>query len=218
MTAAMGWFPHDACEPQDSTALTHNEHFVQAVSKASNLNAAHLSSWIDPSTGLKLKPDRWRYHDESVPGAVGRVDWTWEQGPPPAYDLPNHKSACDCSIQLGAQLDAAELVGMIEYADTCGIAEGQFATNILPLAAVTKSDGKVRMLMDPSLAPSHNVQSVNDHMKQLPCKLPSTESIFMHVKPTSILGKRDLDNGFFHVVLDQEARKYMAFRHPAQAA
>jgi hypothetical protein len=200
--------------PSDSTALTHNHAFVEAVTKASNLDAEHLSSWINPSTGLKLIPDAWEHHGECVAGAIGMVQWQWSANEPLAYELPNHKSALICKHQLGAQLDAAELIGMVEFADRLGIPDREFANNILPLAAVVKPNGKVRMLLDPSLSPSAGVLSVNDHMQQLPCSLPSAENIFMHVTSTSILGKRDLDNGFFHVVLHPDARKYMAFRHP----
>jgi hypothetical protein len=51
-------------------------------------------------------------------------------------------------------------------------------------------------------------------MATLPCALPSVEQIFMSVTSTSVLGKRDLDNGFFHVVLCSSARRHMGFTHP----
>jgi hypothetical protein len=101
---------------------------------------------------------------------------------------------------------------MIEYADTLRIAPSLFASHILPLAAAVKSDGKIRMLVDPSFHPSGT--SINAAMAHLPVSLPSAELIFSKVSPTSMLGKRDLDNGFFHVVLSEEARRTVAFRHP----
>lgn len=36
----------------------------------------------------------------------------------------------------------------------------------------------------------------------------------LHVEPTSVLGKRDLLNCFFHIILAPDARRHMAFRHP----
>jgi hypothetical protein len=139
---------------------------------------------------------------------MGCVDWQWISGiEPPTSDHPNHTSALACKEALGAQLDAAERLGMIEYVHE-GALVSDFVSNIIPLGAVIKPDGKVRMLVDPSLP------GVNDCMMHLPCSLPSAESIFLQVSPTSYLGKRDLDNGFFHVVLSPSARRHMGFRHP----
>lgn len=64
------------------------------------------------------------------------------------------------------------------------------------------------MLVDPTLP------GVNKCMLHLPCPLTSVEEIFQHVKPNSVLGKRDLTNGFFHVTLAPSARRYMGFTHP----
>ena len=134
------------------------------------------------------------------------VDWVFDKKPLP-NTLPNHPSALLHRKQLGAQLDQAEGMGMVEYAP-----EGQdvrsFVHNILPLGARVKPNGSIRMLVDPSLP------GVNGCMSRLPCPLTTHEQIMQHVTPTSVLGKRDLDNGFFHVVLSPTARKYMGFTHP----
>jgi hypothetical protein len=180
--------------------------FVEAVERATTLRAAPYAVWIDPSTGLKLKRDRWLYWGEHVQGALEQIDWTWAS-PPPRTHHANHPSALAVAGQLGEQLDQAAALGMIEYPPT-GMTAAEFAHNVLPLGAVVKPNGKVRMLVDPTLP------GVNECMASLPCVLPSAESIFMKVNATSVLGKRDLDNGFFHVVLCSSARKHMAFTHP----
>lgn len=100
-------------------------------------------------------------------------------------------------------------MGMIEVYDPAAHgSEADFAHNVLPLGARVKPNGSVRMLVDPSLP------GVNDAMVELPCTLPTVEQIFQHVKPDSMLGKRDLLNGFFHITLHPDARRYMGFRHP----
>jgi hypothetical protein len=113
------------------------------------------------------------------------------------------------AVQLGQQLDDAEKMGMIEYYDrrTHG-STNTFAHNIIPLGARVKPSGSIRMLVDPS------VPGVNDCMQTLPCPLPTIERIMQHIKPTSVLGKRDLLNGFFHIILAPDAGRHMAFRHP----
>ena len=40
------------------------------------------------------------------------------------------------------------------------------------------------------------------------------EQIFAQVTAGCVLGKRDLTNGFFHLVLAEEARRCMGFAHP----
>jgi integrase len=123
--------------------------------------------------------------------------------------MVNHKSAMAHAVQLGAQLDEAARLNMVEYYDpVLHGSERDFAHNIIPLGARVKPSGSIRMLVDPALP------GINNHMQTLPCKLPTIEEIFQHVKPHSVLGKRDLTNGFFHCVLTPEARRHMAYRHP----
>lgn len=167
--------------------------------------------WIDHATGMKLKPSAWASRGETPRGAMGQVDWDWDPvtGPPSASSHPNHPSARQHAVILGQQLDEAEKMGMVEYYDpTLHGSMENFVQNILPLAALEKAPGKVRMLVDPSLP------GVNKCMSHLPCPLITVEEIFQHVKPTSVLGKRDLSNGFFHITLKPSARRHMGFTHP----
>lgn len=183
-----------------------SDTFIQATEKASCLQVSACDSWINPDTSMKLCPDRWIFWGETVAGAIGHVDWIWTKEPSSTWHS-NHPSAIACSGQLGAQLDQAASIGMIEYCPP-GMATADFAANILPLGAVTKPNGKVRMLVDPSLP------GVNQCMAQLPCQLTCIENMFLKVEAQCLLGKRDLLNGFFHCVLSPSARKHMAFTHP----
>ena len=89
-----------------------------------------------------------------------------------------------------------------------GCPELEFVRNVLPLGAHVKPNGSVRMLVGPSLP------GVNSAMADLPCRLPTIEHVMHMIEPGWVLGKRDLMHGFFHCVLDPEARKSMGFRHP----
>jgi len=189
-------------------ALASGEVWEQRIEAATTVTATS-NMWLGGD--MILNPERFKSWGLTPVGAMGQVTWLWDEelGPPPASDLPNHKSAIEHAAKLGAQLDEAAAMGMIEYYDPQlhGPRE-DFAHNILPLGARMKPSGSVRMLVDPSLP------GVNAHMLTLPCNLPSAEDIFKRVKPHSVLGKRDLLNGFFHLVLAPEARRYMAFKHP----
>ena len=55
---------------------------------------------------------------------------------------------------------------------------------------------------------------VNDAMVQLPLKLPTVREALGETTGTPFLEKRDLKNGFHHVVLSEPACKYMGFQHP----
>jgi hypothetical protein len=100
-------------------------------------------------------------------------------------------------------------MGLVEFYDPAVHGNmSDFVHNIIPLAAQEKANGKVRMLVDPTLP------GINACMRPLPCPLPTVEEILKHVKPTSVLAKRDLVNGFFHCVLAPVARTNMGFTHP----
>ena len=190
----------------------HDEVLTAHLESASSLHTgSHLSQWLDPTTSLKLNPERWANWGCCIPGTDGMVNWQWKTGPPPPSDLPNHKSATEQAAQLGCQLDDLAALGMVEYWDgSCPL--DQFVTNILPLGARAKpGSNKVRMLVDPSLPRG---TSVNEHLVNLPVCLTSVEAVFADLEPHMCLGKRDLTNGFFHLVLTPGARKYMGFRHP----
>jgi hypothetical protein len=180
--------------------------FSDAIDKASTIS--HTPTvWIPPSTTMKLLAERWKSFGERPAGAMAPVDWVWLNGMPARTSHPNHKSAQDCAAQLGEQLDSCETMGMIEYCPE-DMDPAQFVHNVLPLGARVKSNGSVRMLVDPSLP------GVNQAMADLPCDLPCVEDIFKTVEKGDCLGKRDLENSFFHCVLSETARRHMGFRHP----
>lgn len=190
--------------------LADKEGWVAAVENATTVTATS-SPWMDINSSMKLIPAAWLQRGENPRGAMSPVTWTWDSatGPPAPSNHPNHPSARLHAAALGKQLDEAATMGMVEYYDkNMHGSMLSFAQNIIPLAAIEKSQGKVRMLVDPTLP------GVNACMQQLPCPLPTVEDIFRHVKPDSVLGKRDLINGFFHVTLDPSARRYMGFTHP----
>lgn len=185
-----------------------NEEWLERCEAATTVDSSE-TAWLDGD--MVLNPSRFQHWGLSPAGAMGQVDWIWDSalGPPPPCDMPNHKSALHHAAQLGAQLDEAARLNMVEYYDpTKHGSEADFAHNIIPLGARVKPSGSIRMLVDPALP------GINSHMQTLPCSLPTIEEIFKHVKPNSFLGKRDLTNGFFHCVLTPEARRYMAYRHP----
>ena len=184
----------------------HDPFFAEACEKATTL-AASSEPWLKPGASLKLNAHRWKFWGEMVPGAIGQVDWIWSKGPPPPSDHPNHKSAQEHAEQLGQQLDDCAAQGMIEWIPE-GMPVREFVTNILPLGARVKPNGSVRMLVDPSLP------GVNDAMADMPCPLPTVESIFSQLRPGMVLGRRDLKNGFYHGICSPAARKHMGFRHP----
>lgn len=180
----------------------------ERVEEASSVSL-RTNTWLQ--TDMILNADRFKHWGITPEGAIRQVNWLWDPalGSPPATDTPNHRSAVIHAVKLGKQLDEAETMNMVEYYDPHKHgSKANFAHNILPLGAREKSTGAVRMLVDPSLP------GVNSHMLALPCELPTIEQVFQHVKPHSVLGKRDLANGFFHIVLAPEARRHMCFRHP----
>ncbi|GLC38419.1 PHD finger protein 21A [Pleodorina starrii] len=83
-----------------------------------------------------------------------------------------------------------------------------FAAVVSPLHVVTKADGDIRPVIDPSAS------GVNACMDPLPCPLPDLSTILHDLTPNGYLGKRDLASGFHHVKLCPEARRFMGFRHP----
>lgn len=146
-------------------------------------------------------------------GAQGPFTWLWSDNPPPSHSRPNHTSAMLHRVTLGSQLDQAAAMGLIEYIPD-GMPETDFVSHTLPLGARAKPSGAVRMLVDPSLEGPGGEPSMNDCLLRLPCMLTSIDEIFAHVRPGSVLAKRDLTNGFFHVVLAESARRFVGLRHP----
>lgn len=166
-------------------------------------------AWLNSDT-MKLRSDQWQAKGETPSGAMQPISWSWgPSGRPRNSFHANHASAIKHAAVLGKQLDEAAAMGMVEYFDpSIHGSQDDFVTNVLPLAAIEKAPGKVRMLVDPTLP------GVNECMAPLPCPLITVEEIFQHVSSTSVLGKRDLINGFFHITLDPTARAHMGFTHP----
>lgn len=206
-TTIMDW----ADEWVDGTwAAAQGDVWVETIERATEICAPSSGpQWIG-GNGMVLNPERFKFWGETPAGALAPIKWLWkEEKPPRPSVLPNHKSAIIHAAQLGQQLDEAELMGMVERYDSARHgSRAAFACNVLPLGARVKPSGAIRMLVDPSLP------GVNEAMVELPCTLPTTEQIFKLVKPTSVLGKRDLLNGFFHVTLDPDARRFMGYTHP----
>jgi hypothetical protein len=183
--------------------------WVESIERATEICNPHGPRWID-GNGMVLKPERFKFWGETPAGALAPIKWIWKDHQPPEPSvLPNHKSATLHATLLGQQLDDAERMGMVEsYDPKKHGSRSAFACNVIPLGARVKPSGSIRMLVDPSLP------GINEAMMELPCTLPTVEQIFKLVKPTSVLGKRDLQNGFFHVTLDPDARRYMGYTHP----
>ena len=190
-------------------AASKGDVWVESIERATEICNPHGPRWID-GNGMVLKPERFKFWGETPAGALAPIKWIWKDHQPPKPSvLPNHKSATLHATLLGQQLDDAERMGMVEsYDPKKHGSRSAFACNVIPLGARVKPSGSIRMLVDPSLP------GINEAMMELPCTLPTVEQIFKLVKPTSVLGKRDLQNGFFHVTLDPDARRYMGYTHP----
>jgi hypothetical protein len=199
-------FPHDA---------TNSEILMEALERASEITPT-TEQWLAPD-GMKLRPAGWVRWGETPLGATGPIDWLWLLAPPPPSSHPNHASAVIHKDTLGAQLDEASSLGMIEWLQP-GTPVSDFVSCVLPLGARVKPNGKVRMLVDPSLPGADGELSLNARLRQLPCSMSSIDEIFAAVKPHSVLGKRDLINGFYHLVCSERARKYMGLQHPVTGA
>ena len=189
-------------------AAYQSEAWLESIERATEICACG-PEWIG-GNGMVLNPERFKFWNETPAGAMSPINWIWKgnRAPKPSV-MPNHKSAMIHAEQLGKQLDEAELMGMVEkYVAARHGSRQDFACNVIPLGARVKPSGAIRMLVDPSLP------GINDAMVALPCTLPTVEHIFQLVKPTSVLGKRDLLNGFFHCTLDPDARRFMGYTHP----
>jgi hypothetical protein len=106
---------------------------------------------------------------------------------------------------IHSQLDTLATEGLIEW---CVGPISDFVNNINPFGAVDKPDGTCRILVDPTIT------GVNDYMLKLPLSLPTVREALLLTSPTSVLGKRDLRRGFYHVILHPSARLYMGFCDP----
>jgi hypothetical protein len=117
-----------------------------------------------------------------IPAIDEGASWTFSS-PPPTSSWPNHGSATANAADIHKQLGTLADEGLIEWFGPIN----EFVRNINPFGAVSKPDGSLRILMDPSIT------GVNDHMLKLPLTLPTVREALLLTSPTSILGKRDLN-------------------------
>ena len=80
---------------------------------------------------------------------------------------------------------------------------------ITPFGAVPKPNGDVRIIVDGTAT------GVNICMSKLELKLPRVEEALLATTSTSVLGKRDLKRGFYHILLQEEERKYLLSEIPS---
>jgi len=164
--------------------------------------------WLD-SEGKKLKASRWAEWGVYLPEIVLGATWKFTSTPKPS-SVKNHKSAVDRKEKIHEQLLELAEDGLVEWWDNQS-PFNDFAQNINPFGAVEKPNGDVRILVDPSIT------GVNECMVHLAVSLPTVEEALQATTPTSILGKRDLSRGFYHMLLSEEARQYMGFHDPLDA-
>ncbi|GFR50146.1 hypothetical protein Agub_g12305, partial [Astrephomene gubernaculifera] len=146
--------------------------------------------------------------------AVGRRAFCFDgTTPPTSHHLRNYPSVREHSEWYASHIDELLRQGLVEAYDSKQHGPlRNFAATINPLHVVSKADGNLRPIIDPTAS------GVNDCMTKLPCPLPDLASILEHLPFQGALGKRDLASGFHHIKCSPEARRYMAFRHPTTEA
>ena len=112
--------------------------FMYALEQATNLVLQNPGRTM---RNLNLTPNDGSSGGEQAQGAIGHLDWVWDSIAPEPSKHPNHPSAVRNKERVGAHLDLAEAMGMVEYLPKV-TAQGDFATNILPLGARIKATGK----------------------------------------------------------------------------
>jgi hypothetical protein len=162
--------------------------------------------WLD-SEGKKLKTSRWAEWGVYLPEIYLGATWTFTRKPKPS-SVKNHKSAVDRKEKIHEQLLELAEFGLVEWWDAKSPLH-DFVQNINPFGAVEKPNGDFRILVDPSIT------GVNECLVHLAVNLPTVEMALQATTPNSILGKRDLSRGFYH--MSEEARQYMGFYDPLDA-
>ncbi|PNW83443.1 hypothetical protein CHLRE_05g243351v5 [Chlamydomonas reinhardtii] len=163
--------------------------------------------------GVKLNTAAWLQHGVDTPAVRNAAVWHFDSAPAPSHHLSNYPTVLDNCDTLGRHFDEMLSKGLTEAYDPAvhGPLE-DFATVISPLHVVTKADGDLRPIIDPTRS------GVNACMSPLPCPLPSLSTILRDLPANGALGKRDVASAFHHIILDPSARRYMAFRHPVTNA
>ncbi|KXZ42413.1 hypothetical protein GPECTOR_150g41 [Gonium pectorale] len=163
--------------------------------------------------GVKLVTAVWQEYGYDSPAIRNEANWIFHSPPLPSHHLTNYPSVDEHLTELGAHFDDLLARGLTEqYDPDLHGSEADFAAVINPLHVVSKADGALRPIIDPTRS------GVNDCMTKLPCDLPDLATLLHDLPPNGFLGKRDLASGFHHVMLAPEARRLMAFHHPVSGA
>lgn len=169
-------------------------------------------SWFGPD-GNKLVTAEWRKYNVDTPATRNAADWIFHTPPQPSHHLRNYPTIQPHRAALAKHFDDLLLAGLTEQFDPAvHLSEQEFAEVVNPLHVVSKGDGDIRPIIDPTAS------GVNGCMEHLPCPLPTLDTILHNLPPNGFLGKRDLASGFHHVKLRPSARRFVAFRHPTTNA
>ena len=172
------------------------------------------AAWFG-ADGNKLVTAAWLAHGVDLPAVHNAATWSFHTTPTPSHHLRNHSSIIPHIDRIADHFDELARLGIVEqFNPVAHGSEHQFATVINPLHAVPKPDSASgqRPCIDCTSS------GVNGCMRPLPCELPDVHDLLQQLPPDGFLGKRDLASGFFHVKLEPEARRYMAYRHPRTGA
>lgn len=193
----------DVPGPSDNFSDPIQDHLLQKYFDDFNAETQWLSS------GKKLKTEYWLSKGYDTLATQGAANWTFVKEPKPSYHHKNYPSIQPYLDQVSDHWNELLALGKIEYFNSSGRTElTDFVKVINPIHVVIKPDGTVRPLVDPTKT------KVNECMAPLPLTLVSIEKVAQRISPGCFFAKRDLKHGFHHVVLGENARKYMGFRHP----
>lgn len=160
-------------------------------------------AWFRPD-GMELYASRWEHWGFCSPTISQGARWSCSVLPSPS-SWPNYRSTVDNAEAIHAQLECYADGGIIEW---CYQPVHSFAHNFCPFGAIVKPNGSLRLLLDPTIV------GVNECMTRFPMTLPTPFQALLLTDCNSVLGKRDPKNGFYHIVLHEDSRRYMAFRDP----
>ncbi len=164
--------------------------------------------WFGPS-GVKLNTAAWQRRGYDSPAIRNMAEWRFHTPPAADHSSRNYPTITPHLEWMGQHFDQLLAQGLTEqYDPACHGSQADFAAVINPLHVVSKADGGLRPITDPTKT------GVNACMEPIPCPLPALGTLLHHLPPNGYLGKRDLASGFHHVKLAPAARRYMAFRHP----
>ncbi len=169
-------------------------------------------AWFGPG-GAKLITEAWQRYGYDSPAIRNAADWQFATTPAETHGSSNYPSVQPHLEWMGQHFDQLLAQGLTEQYDPASHgSKAEFAAVVNPLHVVSKADGSLRPILDPTNT------GVNACMEPLPCPLPALGTLLHNLPANGYLGKRDLASGFHHVKLAPAARRYMAFRHPVTNA